>query len=398
MQYVIVEGSMRYWYILLVIIIAGVIQPRDVAHAAPDCRPRPEICVHPNFRTFWQENGALDQFGYSITDLYARTIDNRTFYVQEFERARLEYFPLIDAPHNIVLGRVGAEWLDQRIGELTPLTDGDGQFSPTSGTCAVVEPNTPAVCGPFLTYHQTHGAEFDGLAFANRNERLRLFGLPLTPAMRWNNGSQSIVVQIFERARFEYHADDNSVRMGMVHAENTLRGVPQPIGPSPAVNYLTDTGVTILPTTVSDVFRTNMPYEGFWQSQANGIQFATTAFRYNDSFYGIAAPAGKKWLTFTVLVKNARAEGDVAAYIDRSYISVIDLDGNHHTVATPVRYLDMPITPSTIYPGNQMVGQMLMLIPTDTGVAQVEFQIANMDQFVSRFYHVMEIRVAPITY
>jgi len=389
---------MRYWFIILLIALAGFIQPQTIVHASPDCRPRPEICVHPNFRSFWQENGGLDQFGYSITDLYARTVDKKTFYVQEFERARLEFSPSIDAPHNIVLGRVGAEWLDYRIGELTPLTESDGQFAPNTGMCAVVEPNTPAVCGPFLTYHQTHGAELDGIPFANRNERLRLFGLPLTPAMRWFNGSQSIVVQIFERARFEYHADDNSVRMGMVHAENTLRGVPQPLGASPTVNYLTDTGVTILPTATTDVFRTNMPFVGFWQSQANGIKFASTAFRYHSSFYGIAAPEGKKWLTFTVLVQNARAASDAAAYIDRSYIAVIDLDGNRHTVAAPVRYLDMPITPSTIHPGTQMVGQMLVLVPADTGVAQVEFNIANMDQFVSRFMHVMEIRVAPITY
>lgn len=389
---------MRYWYIIILIALASVVQPYNTAQAAPDCRPRPEICVHPNFRAFWQENGALDQFGYSITDLYSRTVDNRTFYVQEFERARLEFFPTVDAPHNIVLGRIGAEWLDHRISELTPLTAADGQFALDTGNCAVVEPNTPAVCGPFLTYHQTHGAELDGIPFANRNERLRLFGLPLTPALRWFNGSQSIIVQIFERARFEYHADDNSVRMGTVQAENKLHGVPQPIGPSPAVNYLTDTGIAILPSTASDTFRSNMPYAGFWQSQVNGIKFASTAFYYHKSFYGIPAPEGKKWLTFTVLVQNARAGSDPAAYIDRSYIAVIDLDGNRHTVATPVRYLDMPITPSTIYPGNQMVGQMLMLIPESTGVAQVEFNIANMDQYVSRFSHVMEIRVEPITY
>jgi len=393
------EDVMRKWYVVIVfVLLAGVLPAHRVAHASPDCRPRPEICVHPHFRAFWQENGGLDQFGNSITDLYARTIDNKTFYVQEFERARLEFMPTVDAPHNIVLGRVGAEWLDYRISELTPLTDGDGQFVPGTGMCAVVEPNTPAVCGPFLTYHQTHGAELDGLPFANRNERLRLFGLPLTPAMRWTNGSQSMVVQIFERARFEYNPADNSVRMGAVHVENTLRGVPKPIGASPTVNYLTDTGVTVLPTATSDVFRKAMPYAGFWQSQANGIKFASTAFRYHDSFYSIPAPEGKKWVTFTVLVQNNRAGGDAAAYIDRTYIAVIDLDGNRHTVATPVRYLDMPIVPSTINPGSQMVGQMLVLIPKNTGVAQVEFQIANMDQYVSRFYHVMEIRVEPITY
>lgn len=385
-------------YFILIVLLASLYLPISTVAAAPDCRPRPEICVHPHFRKFWQDNGALDQFGYSITDLYARTVNNKTFYVQEFERARLEFFPQVTAPHNIVLGRVGAEWLDYRIGELLPLTDDDRQFMPGSGTCEIVAPNTPAVCGAFLTYHQTHGAEFDGIASINHNERLRLFGVPLTPAMRWYNGTNTIVVQIFERARFEYSPDGNSVRMGAVHAENTLFGVPKPIGPSPAVNYLTDTGATVLPTETLDTFRTNMPFVGFWQSAANGIKFTSTAFRYHQSFYSITAPEGKKWVSFTILMQNQRDGGDPAIYIDYSYITIIDLEGNRHTVAPEVIHLDTPIPPGTIHPGNQMVGQMLVLIPETTGVAQLEFQIANMDTFVSRFYHVMELRVEPITY
>ena len=392
---------MRYWYFVFLVALALGATPHRQAHAGSNCIQRPETCIDTTFLPFWQAHGGLDQFGNSITGMYARTVDNDTFYVQEFERVRLEYFPKREAPHNIVIGRVGAEWLDYHIKELTPLTTADTAFAPESGACAVVEVNRPAVCGAFLQYHSTHGAELDGIPFANRNERLRLFGAPLTPAMRWNNGTTSMVVQVFERARFEYHPNDpagKTVQMGKVHAENTLSGVPAPIGASPAVNYLTDTGVTVMPTSVTDVFRKNMPVVGFWQHHASGLKFAATDFRYLDSFYSIPAPEGKKWLTFTVLIQNQRAGDQAPVYIDHSYIAVIDLEGNRHTAAAPIRKLDLPVVPTTVYPGGQMVGQMLLLIPEGTGVAQVEFNGANLDQYVSRFNTVMEIRVAPFVY
>lgn len=385
-------------YFILIVLLVSMHLPLSQVAASPDCRPRPEVCVHPRFRKFWQDNGALHQFGYSITDLYARTVNNKTFYVQEFERARLEFFPQIAAPHNIVIGRVGAEWLDHRISELTPLTSTDSQFMPQNGTCEIVAPHTPAVCGPFLTYHQTHGAEFDGVAAISNHERLRLFGVPLTPAMRWYNGNETIVVQLFERARFEYNAQDNTVEMGAIQAENTLYGVPKPIGPSPVVNYLSDTGAALLSADTLNVFRINMPFVGFWQSQSNGIKFVSTSFRYHTSFYSIPAPPNKKWVSFTVLVKNERASGETAAYIDYSYITVLDLEGNRHTFAPEVVHLDKPIPPGNIAPGSQMIGQMLALIPEDTGVAQIEFQIANRDEYLSRFFHVLELRVEPVTY
>lgn len=389
---------MHFRFLICIVMMALMLPPVSAAEASPDCRPKPEICVYPTFREFWQETGGLDQFGYSITDWYPRTVNNQTTYVQEFERARFEFNPRVSAPHNIVLGRVGAEWLDYHVGELTPLRESDSAFVDGVGRCAVVEPNTPVVCGAFLDYHASHGAALDAIPLINRNERLRLFGLPLTPAMRWNSNGQSIIVQLFERARFEYHPDDpagKTVQMGKVHAENTWQGVPKPQGPSPAVNYLVDTGVPILPTDVVDTFRTNMPFNGFWQTSAHGITFAVSTFRYTDSFYAIPAPLDHKWVTFTVLVKNTREYGQPAVYVDYSYFTVLDLEGNRHTVAAHVEKLDLPFPPGTVAPQTYVVGQMLMAIPVNTGIAQIEFNGANMDEYVTRFSHTLELRVVP---
>lgn len=389
---------MHFRFLILIVALAIMLPPVTAVEASPDCRPRPEVCVYPTFREFWQKTGGLDQFGFSITDWYPRTVNNRTFYVQEFERARFEFHPLVDAPHNIVLGRVGAEWLDYHVGELTPLLPGDRQFAAGVGRCAVVEPNTPAVCDAFLDYHTAHGAEIDGIPLINRNERLRLFGAPLTPAMRWSTNGQSMVVQVFERARFEYHPDDptgKTVQMGKVHAENTWQGVPKPQNSSPTVNYLVDTGTPILPADVLDTFRNDMPFNGFWQTSAHGMSFAVSTFRYTDSFYAIPAPLDHKWVTFTVLIKNNREYGQPAVYVDYTYITILDLEGNRHSVAAHVEKLDLPLPPGKVQPQTYVVGQMLMAIPEDTGVAQVEFNGANMDEYITRFSHTLELRVVP---
>lgn len=390
---------MYFRYLILIVLLASIVPSVTAAEASPDCRPRPEVCVYPTFRQFWQDNGGLDQFGYSITDWYPLTVNNRTTFIQEFERARFEFNPnVISTPHKIVLGRVGAEWLDYHVGELKPLLTTDTEFVEGAGRCAVVEPNTPAVCGAFLDYHTAHGAQIDSIPLISRNERLRLFGAPLTPAMRWNNNGQSMVIQVFERARFEYHPNDpagKTVQMGKVHAENTWQGVPKPQGPSPSVNYLVDTGASILPTAVLDTFRTNMPFNGFWQTSVNGLTFAVSTIRYTDSFYSIAAPLDHKWVTFTVFIKNNREYGQPAVYADYTYITILDLEGNRHTVAAHVEKLDLPFPPGKIHPQTYVVGQMLMAIPSNTGVAQVEFNGANMDEYVTRFSHTLELRVTP---
>ncbi len=81
--------------------------------AVPDCRcgryfPETGHNLAGRFRTYWEANGGLTQFGYPITDEVTETLeDGRQYTVQWFERARFEYHPENPAPYDILLGQFG---------------------------------------------------------------------------------------------------------------------------------------------------------------------------------------------------------------------------------------------------------------------------------------------------
>jgi hypothetical protein len=70
------------------------------------------------FRTFWQANGGLEVFGYALSEQFEEVnqADGQTYWVQYFERQRLEWHPENpDAP--IQLGLLGNEYRDQHHAE-----------------------------------------------------------------------------------------------------------------------------------------------------------------------------------------------------------------------------------------------------------------------------------------
>ena len=77
--------------------------------ATPDHRYFPETrqAVHFGFLAYWNSQGALDRFGYPISD--EMTENGRT--VQYFQRARFEWFPEFG---EVRLGSIGTELLRQR--------------------------------------------------------------------------------------------------------------------------------------------------------------------------------------------------------------------------------------------------------------------------------------------
>lgn len=62
------------------------------------------------FRTFWEQQGGLEVFGYPISQEF---VENGLT-VQYFERARFEYHPDLPEGTKVTLGRVGAERLNQK--------------------------------------------------------------------------------------------------------------------------------------------------------------------------------------------------------------------------------------------------------------------------------------------
>ncbi|NTW04305.1 MAG: hypothetical protein HGA19_24080 [Oscillochloris sp.] len=76
----------------------------------PNCQIFPqthyEICGP--FRTYWQQNGGLERFGYPITAPSVERIEDQAYTVQYFERRRMEYHPEnAGTPYEVLLGLLG---------------------------------------------------------------------------------------------------------------------------------------------------------------------------------------------------------------------------------------------------------------------------------------------------
>lgn len=71
------------------------------------------------FRRFWEQNGALDVFGYPISEQFQEVnqADGQTYWVQYFERQRMEWHPdQPDPRYQVLLGLLGNEAREARHG------------------------------------------------------------------------------------------------------------------------------------------------------------------------------------------------------------------------------------------------------------------------------------------
>jgi beta-lactamase class A len=155
----------------------------------PDSYTFPEtgFTVSGKFLAYWQEYGGLAQFGFPITAPFEQQLaDGNTYTVQYFERARFELHPENDPPHDVELGQFG-----RILHPADSAVDADPQaaqyFSETGHN----------VYSLFDGYWQAHG----GLA---------QFGYPISePFQQQLANGQTYTVQYFERARFEYHPNND---------------------------------------------------------------------------------------------------------------------------------------------------------------------------------------------
>lgn len=64
--------------------------------------------VGPRFGAYWQANGGVMQFGFPLTELFEQRLeDGKTYQVQYFERARLEWHPDTRPGYQVLLGQFG---------------------------------------------------------------------------------------------------------------------------------------------------------------------------------------------------------------------------------------------------------------------------------------------------
>jgi hypothetical protein len=148
------------------------------------------------FLQYWTNHGALDQQGYPISDEMQEvsSTDGKTYTVQYFERAVFELHPENQPPYDVLLSLLGSEMYGQKY----PNPAGAPGQVPNTTSGSVVFPSTgKRVGGRFLDYWNSHG----GLAQQ---------GYPISEEFSEvsDTDGKTYTVQYFERAVFEYHAEN----------------------------------------------------------------------------------------------------------------------------------------------------------------------------------------------
>lgn len=183
----------------------GLVPPAPVvAQSSQRCFSETGYCIEGRIREFWESQGGLRVFGYPIGAQMQAPIEGKLYTVQQFERNRLELHPENPRPYDVLLGRLGADRLNQQ---------GRDWFAfAKSGTssCRTFAETGHAVCGRFWTMWRKYGLEIDGKAGISEADSMALFGLPLSGVIteRLSDGRE-YQVQWFERARFEMHPENS---------------------------------------------------------------------------------------------------------------------------------------------------------------------------------------------
>lgn len=203
------------------------------AQDAQRCFDETGYCIAGRIREFWEQNGGLPVFGLPITPQQEEMIEGQPLQVQWFERNRLELHPQNTPPHDVLLGRLGVDALEQQGRSLQNISPS----KPQEG-CRFFAETEQNVCGDILAAWQANGLERDGLLGISTAESLALFGLPLgtthTETITNTEGiSTTLTVQWFERARFELHPQNVPpfhVQLGLLGSE--LHATAQPMQPA----------------------------------------------------------------------------------------------------------------------------------------------------------------------
>jgi hypothetical protein len=182
---------LRWSVVLLLAMTALSALPAAPATAQADLRYFGETghWLRGAFRQFWERNGAVERFGFPVTEEFRRG-DGRL--VQYFQRARFE----LRADNSVELGQLGRDATGDRVFPQVPpfpTTDRNRYFPETGHSLK----------GLFRQYWETRGGE-------------PFFGFPISEEISENIGGQWLLVQYFTRARFELKLYPSRVEIGLL--------------------------------------------------------------------------------------------------------------------------------------------------------------------------------------
>jgi hypothetical protein len=194
----------------------------------------PDCITSTRFARFWSDYGGLPVFGLPLTDDHNEMVGDAKLKVQYFERFRFEEHKGNPRPYNVLLGRIGVDRLAAQ--------GRDWQTFPKAAPSAphYFAETGHAIAPQFWGFWSRNGLEFDG----NKNakspaESLALFGFPVSEAqMEQGSDGQMYLTQWFERARFEFHPENQApydVLLGRLGADALAAVPPKQPKPEPAL-------------------------------------------------------------------------------------------------------------------------------------------------------------------
>ncbi|HEX8597439.1 MAG TPA: hypothetical protein VF952_02890 [Chloroflexia bacterium] len=186
--------------------------PAPVLPGPGFCFQESKYCIRGALARYWQANGGVRQFGFPITPEVTERLGDKTYTVQYTERARLEYHPENQPPHDVLLGLLGNTLAEPRLGE-DPFKPTQPSNAPGSRYFSQTGHN---ISPPFLTLWESRGG-------------LPVFGLPRSEAFEEKSSidGKTYLVQYFERNRLEYHPENQGtefeVLLGLLGLEQFVK-------------------------------------------------------------------------------------------------------------------------------------------------------------------------------
>ncbi len=218
-----------------------------------------------SFKTYWENNGGLEQFGYPLTEPLQEVspTDGKIYLTQYFQRAIFEFHPELAGTKYEVLLRL--------IGNI--ITQGR-TFAPATDTTSTQT--------RFYFPETKHSLETNFLAYWQKWGGLPVYGYPVSETFTELNpaDNQTYTVQYFQRGRFEFHPElagtKYEVLLGLLGSQQLkeskvpeLYRAPQPAGQEnklPIVNPIPQLPLSITPLRIPSLGY-GMNVWLFWQDK-----------------------------------------------------------------------------------------------------------------------------------
>ncbi|NWJ47534.1 MAG: hypothetical protein HXX08_16875 [Chloroflexi bacterium] len=314
------------------------------ANATEDSRyfSQTDKTVSGKFLEYWDKNGGLPVFGYPITEaqMEVNPEDGQVYLTQWFERHRFELHPeKAGTPFEILTGLLGKDLKREGLSI-------DPDFLP-----AAVLYNTAQPKEQQWYFDQTkHNLRFRFLEYWMANGGLERFGYPISEEYKEVDPETGnvYIVQWFERARFEYHPENQrpyDVLLGLLGkqiknakpgdlnylwkigaAQNDLRAPgPIAVGPDGSV-YVADSGTRIQKYDGDGHFLARWGTAGLLDGQFNGIN--SLAIDSKNNVYVLETNRVQKFSSDGTFLLKFGAVGSYDAVLDTPTQMVIDPQGN----------------------------------------------------------------------